>query len=47
MQNINVNYENEKGEIIENLPLNFADVLNILHEEYEMNKKKVSVDNDY
>ena len=39
MQIITVDYENEKGETIEQLPINFADILSILYKK-EMSDKK-------
>lgn len=41
MQIININYENENGELIEELPINFTDVLSLLFKEnFEENKIK-------
>jgi len=40
MQIINVDYENEQGEAIERLPINFVDVLSVLYKNEEVNAKK-------
>lgn len=40
MQNITVNYKKENDELIEQLPINFVDVVALLNIDYERNKKK-------